>query len=268
MPLTDSHCHLQAPELAGILPEAWKCDVARWVVNGLHSADWPQVASLAHSQSRVLPCFGLHPWYLRDRPASWFEELEEIISRHPGCGLGEFGLDRWMQDADVTDQLVVFKAHWHLGLQRDLPMTVHCLKAWGVLQETLETLPLPQRGFLLHAYGGPVEMVADWVRRGAYFSFSTSFLASNKSSKRAAFQHIPQDRLLIETDAPSMAPPPEYNAFPLTDPATGRQVNHPANLRVAAASLADLRGLPAKEMEEILEGNFQRWWGQDRQGIV
>lgn len=268
MPLTDAHCHLQAPELAGVLPEVWKCEIARWVVNGLHPSDWPEVAALARSQSRVLPCFGLHPWYLKDRPASWLEELEEIVSAHPGCGLGEFGLDRWMQDANLADQLSVFQAHWHLGLQRDLPMTVHCLKAWGALQEALVTLPRPRRGFLLHAYGGPVEMVADWVRRGAYFSFSTSFLAANKAAKRAAFQQIPLDRLLIETDAPSMAPPPECNAFPMADVTTGKAVNHPANLRVAGASLAELRGVPLLEMEDILEGNFQQWWGRDRPGIV
>lgn len=268
MPLTDAHCHLQAPELAGVLPEVWKCDITRWVVNGLHPSDWPQVAALARSQPPVRPCFGLHPWYLKDRPATWLEELEGIVSEHPGCGLGEFGLDRWMQDADVADQLSVFKAHWHLGLQRDLPMTVHCLKAWGALQEALEAMPLPQRGFLLHAYGGPVEMVAGLVRRGAYFSFSTSFLAANRSAKRAAFQQMPLDRVLIETDAPSMAPPSECNAFPMTDPATGRTVNHPANLRAAAASLAELRGVPALELEGILEDNFHRWWGRDRRGIV
>ncbi len=268
MPLTDAHCHLQAPELAGVLTEVWKCDITRWVVNGLHPSDWPQVAALARSQPPVRPCFGLHPWYLKDRPATWLEELEGIVSEHPGCGLGEFGLDRWMQDADVADQLSVFKAHWHLGLQRDLPMTVHCLKAWGALQEALEAMPLPQRGFLLHAYGGPVEMVAGLVRRGAYFSFSTSFLAANRSAKRAAFQQMPLDRVLIETDAPSMAPPSECNAFPMTDPATGRTVNHPANLRAAAASLAELRGVPALELEGILEDNFHRWWGRDRRGIV
>ena len=268
MPLTDAHCHLQAPELAGVLTEVWKCDITRWVVNGLHPSDWPQVAALARSQPPVRPCFGLHPWYLKDRPATWLEELEGIVSEHPGCGLGEFGLDRWMQDADVADQLSVFKAHWHLGLQRDLPMTVHCLKAWGALQEALEAMPLPQRGFLLHAYGGPVEMVAGLVRRGAYFSFSTSFLAANRSAKRAAFQQMPLDRVLIETDAPSLAPPSECNAFPMTDPATGRTVNHPANLRAAAASLAELRGVPALELEGILEDNFHRWWGRDRRGIV
>ena len=264
MPLTDAHCHLQAPELAGVLPEVWKCDMARWVVNGLHPSDWPQVAALARRQPRVLPCFGLHPWYLKDRPTSWLEELEEMISAHPGCGLGEFGLDRWMREADLADQRTVFEAHWRLGLKRDLPMTIHCLKAWGALQEALEALPLPPRGFLLHAYGGPVEMVSAWVRHGAYFSFSPAFLATHQSSKRAAFQQMPLNRLLVETDAPSMAPPPESNAFPLTDPATGKALNHPANLRVAAASLAELRGMPVPEMEDILEENFQRWWAKDR----
>ena len=265
MPLTDAHCHLQEAELNTTLPGWWslaeRLKIHRWLVNGLHEGDWAHVAKLAREHSGVIPSFGLHPWYVKDRTPEWLEKLRAAVTSHAPTGIGEIGLDRWIKDFDFADQLQVFRPQLALAAEMNLPASIHCIQAWGPLQEELRSQPLPERGFLLHAYGGSAEMVAGFVKLGARFSFSPYFLHERKVASRDVFQQIPLDRLLIESDAPALWPPPEKNQFPLTDPTTGDPINHPGNLIVALAGLAELRGMPREDLADVLEENFNQWVG-------
>ncbi|MEQ1843894.1 MAG: TatD family hydrolase, partial [Verrucomicrobiales bacterium] len=114
--------------------------------------------------------------------------------------------------------------------------------------------PRPRRGFRLHSYGGPAEMVRSFADLGAYFSFSGYFLQPSQEKKRTAFRLVPEDRLLIESDAPDQCLPVELDEFRLTDPANGERLNHPANLPVI------YRNWPAADPERIA-GNFRRLFG-------
>ena len=147
-----------------------------------------------------------------------------------------------------------------LAAERDLPATIHCLRAWGPLWDLIRTGPVPSHGFLLHAYGGPGEMVRGFATRGGYFSFNAYFLHGRIAAQRAVFQQIPIDRLLVETDAPDMSPPADRNAHPLRD-AGGEPLNHPANLALAYTALAELRGLPVDQLTAQVAENFARLFG-------
>ncbi len=265
MPLTDAHCHLQEPELNGIMATWWplaaQLNIQRWLVNGLHEGDWAHVSMLAQEHSGVIPSFGLHPWYVKGRSPAWLEQLRATVTAHPRAGIGEFGLDKWVKDHEFEDQLRVFRPQLALAAELNLPASIHCIQAWGPLAEELRSQPLPERGFLLHAYGGSAEMVPGFVKLGARFSFSPYFLHERKFASREVFRQIPLDRLLIETDAPALWPPPEKNQFPLTDPATGDPINHPGNLVVALAGLAEVRGMVSDELSAVLEENFTNWVG-------
>ena len=265
MSLTDAHCHLQVPELAPHLPMLWpeleQLNIHRLVVNGMSEADWPEVAKLAAEHSCILPSFGLHPWCVKERCAEWLDRLREIVAQHPGCGLGEFGLDNWIRDADPADQLLVFREHIKLAAAQNLAASIHCIQAWGVLWNEVRSLAMPERGFLIHAYGGSAEMVRGFADYGAYFSFSPYFMHPAKGSKREAFRQVPLDRLLIETDAPALWPPEELNRHLITHPDTGETINHPANLIVALEGLAQVRNIPVNELAEIVEANANRWLG-------
>jgi TatD DNase family protein len=266
MTLLDAHNHLHdarlAPHRAKIFPELARIGVRRAVVNGTREADWPEVAALAAEHPWVIPSFGLHPWFIADRSPRWRENLARMLDAHPRSGLGEIGLDRWIEGHDLAAQTEVFTAQLALAAERDLPVTIHCLRAWGALGEILCEHPLPARGFLLHAYGGPAEMVEDFARRGACFSFSTYFLHPRKAAQREVFRRIPFDRLLVETDAPDMLPPDDCNPRPLHNPVSGKPVNHPANLDLAYAMLAELRGLAPEALAAQVEENFARLFGR------
>ena len=106
-------------------------------------------------------------------------------------------------------------------------------------------------------------MVAGFLDRGAYFSFSPSFLHERKSAQREIFKHLPADRLLVETDAPDMLPPEKRNAHPL-HAASGAALNHPANLALAYTALAELRGLSVEQLTAQVAENFTRLFGHAR----
>jgi TatD DNase family protein len=260
--MIDAHNHLHDARLepwrAELLAELPKLGVQRAVVNGTREADWPAVAALAKEQAWVRPSFGLHPWYVKDRSEEWLAKLREQLDAHPGCGVGEIGLDRWIEGYDLKLQKECFTAQITLAAERNLPATIHCLRAWGALWELIHETPLPKRGFLLHAYGGPAVMVAGFVELGAYFSFSTSFLHERKTAERELFAKVPEERLLVETDAPDMAPPPAYRELPVVE---GKRLNHPGNIEHAYAGLARVREMEVGKLVELVEGNFGRWFG-------
>ena len=259
--LCDAHNHLQddrlAPHREAALAAARRECVAWMVVNGSCESDWSQVLSLARAVPEVIPSFGYHPWYVKERSAGWQAALVHHLDAVPSA-VGEAGLDRWIKDHDAAQQEEVFVWQLRLAAERNLPLSIHCLQAWGRLLEILQTEPRPACGFLLHSYGGAQEMVEPLAELGAYFSLPGYFAHERKSRQREAFLRVPADRLLIETDAPDQLLPIERTCYPLTDAQTGKALNHPANLRAVYAFAAELLSEPLEELAAQVESNFLR----------
>jgi TatD DNase family protein len=238
--MIDAHNHLQDSRFKGdqdkVIAMMKSEGMTACVVNGTCEKDWPNVARLAECHPDfVVPSFGLHPWKVAERSPSWLETLKGFLDSHPGAGIGECGLDRWMKAPDLDDQHDVFRAQLALAKDLDRPATIHCLKAWGPLLDELLSLPSLPR-FLLHSYGGSREVAHQCLKLGAWFSFSGYFLHPRKEATRAVFAELPIDRILVETDAPDMMPPePKYQFGKL---------NHPANLPSIAGELAALCRCP------------------------
>jgi TatD DNase family protein len=229
-------------------------------VNGSCEDDWPQVLALARQCPQVIPSFGCHPWYVKERSADWQSALLRHLEATPSA-IGEVGLDRWIKDHDPEQQEQVFVWQLRLAAERNLPLSIHCLRAWGRLLEILRVEPRPGCGFLLHSYGGPREMVTPLTELGAYFSLPGYFAQERKARQREVFKAVPPDHLLIETDAPDQLLPEERNHYPLTDAQTGKAINHPANLRAVYQFAAELFGEPMEALAERVEANFLRLFG-------
>ena len=279
----DAHNHLQDERLSGrveeLMRECRRVGVVRMVVNGSCEEDWPQVAELARQYPEVLPSFGYHPWYLAEASPTWFENWQLCLEKTPGAVVGEIGLDRWMMEnperwrryrggaaafvgepPSMELQEEIFVRQWRVAAERNLPASVHCLRAFGRLQELIASEPRPAVGFLLHSYGGPAEMVPEWVRLGAYFGFPGAFLEERKQRQQEVFRAIPWDRLLVETDAPDQVPPASFRTLELTGPA-GESWQHPANLSAVYAGLAGVLGISLERLVDLVEGNFRRLLG-------
>ena len=260
MKFYDAHNHLQDDRFAGrqgeLLAACEKSGVARMVVNGACESDWPQVLALARENKIVLPSFGYHPWYLGERTPDWLANLEKFLDAVPSA-VGEIGLDRWKPGLSYEHQEEVFLAQLQLAAKRNLPVSIHCLQAWGRMLELLQKNPRPERGFVLHSFGGPAEMIPALAKLGAYFSFPGYFLHERKLKQRETFRHVPTDRLLIETDAPDQHLPTEKILHPLAA-ADGSPLNHPANLPAVYSGLAEFFGEKVESLAARVEENFLR----------
>jgi TatD DNase family protein len=263
MKLYDAHNHLQDDRFGGsqreLLAMCAQSGIARVVVNGESEADWPQVLMLAQSNPMVLPSFGYHPWFLHERTPDWLNKLEQFLDQCPSA-IGEIGLDRWKPGLTYAGQEEVFLAQLRLAADRNLPVSIHCLQAWGRMLELLQKNARPACGFLLHSYGGPAEMIPAFAKLGAYFGFPGYFLHERKLRQRETFRHVPPDRLLLETDAPDQPLPVEKNLHQMTG-ADGKPLNHPANLSAVYAGLAEWLGEKPEWLVTRVEENFQRVFG-------
>lgn len=266
MRFIDAHNHLQDERFAEKRSTLAACcaevGVVASVVNGAHPDDWPEVASLATQFSWVIPSFGVHPWYITNLPANWFETLITFLDSTPSA-IGEVGIDGWRKEFDPELQESIFVRQLELAAERNLPISIHGLRRWGRLLELLQKHPRPQCGFVLHSYGGPREMVNAFSKLGGYFSCPGFFLKPGREMKLAVFKEIPGDRLLLETDAPDQNLPDELDQYKLRNPTDpSLRINHPANITQVYQGVSKLRGVPIEELATQVERNFSDLFGE------
>ncbi|HVZ64259.1 MAG TPA: TatD family hydrolase [Lacunisphaera sp.] len=274
MNLYDAHQHFQfdslVPHHAAIEADLRAIGLRRAVVNATNAEEWPVVAELARRHDWIVPSHGVHPWDSGNRAPDWLDGLRTALLADPRAGVGEIGLDRFilglkpgdpridgLRVAALDEQLEVFTAQLTIAAEFNRAASIHCVRAWGALLEALQKTPRPARGFLLHGYGGPAEMIRTFTDLGAYFSFNIELTEPQREGRLENFRDIPADRLLIETDAPTKPPPPGRNRFPLGNGPDGTAINHPANIVVAYEALAELRGLSPDELAAQVEENFR-----------
>ena len=263
MELRDAHCHYQFAEVPYAAVEQARADgVGQAMINGSAPSDWDDVAALGRRDPRNRMSFGLHPWDVPTAPVDWQEMLRAILVAHPTSGVGEMGLDRRVNDFDPGAQEKAFRAQLTLAVELDRALTIHCVKAIGPLMDILRAAELPRRGFLLHSWNGPVELVPELAKLGAYFSFSAHHLIPRKADLRGQFAAaIPPARILVETDAPALCPAPEFRLHELPPAADGTGQNHPSNLVRNNAELARTMGVTPEESAALTSANFARLFG-------
>jgi TatD DNase family protein len=284
LPLYDAHQHFQfealTPHRTAIAADLRAIGLKRAVINGTSEEEWPVVAALARQYDWILPSYGVHPWDSGNRSSRWQTALRSQLEADPTAGVGEIGLDRWIIEgmkpddprltglrvAPLEEQREVFSWQFALATELNRAASIHCVQAFGALLDVLGKIKLPDRGFLLHCYSGPAEMVGQFADLGAYFSFNGSFLGRLPGEKtrpgKKDFLHtytlIPSDRLLVETDAPATPLPLSHEKYSLPVSTEGERPNHPANLLATYQALAAIRGEPIEKLAAQVELNFQR----------
>jgi TatD DNase family protein len=259
--LIDCHLHLQddcfASDLPQVLSRAGNAGVRLLVCNGASQADWPGVLSLAKSNRSIVPCFGVHPWYAKACNSYWLAELKHFLTAVPS-GVGETGLDRHIQPRDEEAQLEIFRAQLTLAAKLERPITIHCVEAWGLMMEILNShRPLPER-MLFHSYGGSAELIKPLAAMGAYFSFAGSALREKAIHRREAMKATPIERLMLETDSPDMIPPKRFCLSIEGQTSEGKPRNEPANLAGIVRGVAEVLGMTEDELAGHIRQNAQK----------
>ncbi|MFH0985411.1 MAG: TatD family hydrolase [Candidatus Omnitrophota bacterium] len=203
--LSDMHLHFQdikeLPIRASILKLAQDFKAGRFVLNGTRPEDWQAVEDLSRQDRRVIPFFGIHPWYTDKLPADWYKTLEGFLKRSPDAGVGEVGLDK-ARNIDFARQTEVFHRQLEIAGRLGRPLAIHCVRAWSDLSSMLKRSLPPKTRFMVHSFQGSQQVLRDLLTLGAYISFSWKSLQRDTEESIALMRSVPQDRLLLETDFP------------------------------------------------------------------
>lgn len=263
MGLVDSHLHLQdlgaGVDVSKVISEAAAAGVTALVCNGTAEDDWLTVLEYAQNYQMVVPCLGLHPWFAAERSENWLSTLDELVKINI-CGVGETGLDRLIENIDISAQEECFRLQLELARKYNRPVMLHCIRAWGRLVDVLRSEAAIPSGMLFHAYGGSADLVKEFADMGAYFSFSGKTLSQSFEKARKAVAAVPMDRLLIETDAPAMLPPERFRGASVLSE-EGKELNHPANLPAILDGIAELLGQSPDKLQRTLWENARRFFG-------
>ena len=248
----DSHCHLNYKGLvedqAAVLDRARGAGVTRMLNISTRASEWDAVIGVAERESDVMASVGIHPHEADVHPDV---ETETLVAkaRHPKViGIGESGLDYYYDHSDRARQRDSFRAHVAASRETQLPLIVHTRDAeedtYAILSEEMGKGAYPA---LIHCFTASQDFADKVLQLGLYISISGIVTFKNAKALQDVARSVPADRLLIETDAPFLAPVPHR----------GRPCE-PAFVADTARFLAELRGETVEALGAATSANFYR----------
>jgi TatD DNase family protein len=250
--LVDSHCHLDFPDYAeerdAIVSRAREAGVGLMLTICTHVTRFAQVRALAELYPDVYCTVGIHPHEAANEPEIDAQRLMALASHPKVVGFGETGLDFYYEHAPRDRQAASFRAHIQAARETGLPVIIHTRDAdvemASILREEHAKGPFPG---LIHCFSSGRDLADAALELGLFISISGIVTFKNADSLRETVRCVPLDRLLMETDAPFLAP----------IPLRGKR-NEPSYVVHTAARVATERGISVSELNEATTANFLR----------
>jgi TatD DNase family protein len=253
--LVDSHCHLDFPdfaaERAAIITRARSAGVETMLTIGTRLDEFPGVRSIAEAFDEVWCSVGAHPHEAKDHAALVPEELIALAAHPKVVGIGETGLDFHYDLSPRDIQERVFRTHIAAARTTGLPLVIHAREADREVARILDA-ERPPPG-VMHCFSSGRALAEAALALGFYISISGIVTFRNAEELRSIVRDVPLERLLVETDAPYLAPVP-YR---------GKR-NEPAFVAATAAAVAELKGLEPEALATATSANFYRLFGKAR----
>ncbi len=250
--LIDSHCHLDFPALRSDLPtlleRAREASVGLMVTISTRVAKFNELREIVETHDNVFCSIGTHPHNAAEEPDVSVQELIDI-ARHPKVvAIGEAGLDYHYNYSAPDAQMKSFRVHVAAARQTGLPLVIHSREADDDMARTLEEESRAGAfPFVLHCYTSGADLAQRGLALGGYISFSGVVTFKKTESLRDIARIVPSDRILVETDAPYLAP----------EPFRGK-TNEPSFVSKTALRLATARDVPPEEVASLTTENFFR----------
>jgi TatD DNase family protein len=236
MPWADNHCHVpyeRLEDVASVVAEARAAGVTRLITVGTDASQSAAAIEVARAHDGVFATVGLHP----HDAVQGVESVVPLLGSDGVVAVGECGLDYHYDHSPRDVQRVAFAAQVALAHERGLALVVHTREAWDDTWSILAAEGVPERT-VFHCFTGGAEEARRCLDLGAWLSFSGIVTFKNADDVRAAVALCPLDRLLVETDAPYLAPAPHRGA-----------VNRPAYLPLVGAAVAAVKGVDVELVE-------------------
>jgi TatD DNase family protein len=250
--LIDSHCHLDyytPEELPGVLARAASLGVGEMVTIGTTLAQSLNIRALAEAHPNVWCTAGIHPHHAAASPVPTPEEIAALTQHPKVIGIGEAGLDYFYDRSPRDVQQQVFRAHIRAARLAGVPLAIHTRDAdvdtMKILQEEWDTGG--SFNFLLHCFSSSRQLAEFAVNIGGYISFSGILTFPKSQEFRDIARDLTAERLLVETDAPYLAPVPMR----------GKR-NEPGWTAHTAKVLGEVRGIGIAELADLTTANFRR----------
>jgi TatD DNase family protein len=254
MRLIDAHCHFDFPcfdqRRKSVLEEARTLGLSHLVIPGVRRADWGRVSRIASEYEGLYYCLGIHPWYVEEHSRDDLAALEQSLQgRHERCvALGECGLDR--VHGSLSDQYPWFEAQVDIAARVHIPLVIHSVRTHDEVAEVLKRKNFTGR-VLVHGFSGSYEQACKLVDLGCFIGVGGLVTKDKAKKARDAMARLPVDSLVLETDAPDMAP---------EGVAAGD--NSPVYLRSTLECLAEIRGEQPEYLASVLFANTAMLYGQ------
>lgn len=257
--LIDSHCHLDFPELAadraGVLARAHENGVGAMLTISTRVKRFDEIRAIAEEHDAVWCSVGTHPHHAHEELDVQVDDLVRL-SQHPRCvAIGEVGLD-YHYEGDPMAQATGFRRHIAAARETGLPLVIHARDAdedvAAILEDEAGRGGFP---FVLHCFSSGIDLARRGLALGGYVSFSGILTFKNAPIIQEVARTAPADRILVETDAPYLAPSPHRG-----------KSNEPSFVRHTAEKLAELRGVSLDEIGRVTTENFFRLFAKARPG--
>lgn len=254
--LVDTHCHLDFDRFDGdrdeVVARAAAAGVKRIVVPALDLQNAPAVLALAERYEAVYAAVGVHPNSAAGWRDGWLDTLRDFAAHEKVVAIGEIGLDYYWDRTPHDTQHQAFSRQLELAAELALPVIVHNREASQDLLRLLLASPLDGRAEpgVLHSFSAPPQIAREALAAGYYLGFTGPLTFKKSDELRAIAAAAPLDRLLVETDAPFLAPHPHRG-----------QRNEPAYVALVAEQLATLHHLEPAGMAAQTTANASRLFG-------
>jgi len=255
MSLIDSHCHLDrlalekiGTDLDGVVAQARENGVEQMLCVSINLEDFPEVLRISHCYENIFSSVGVHPSDNGEEPS--LEQLIKLSDDPKIIAIGETGLDYFYNEGDLEWQRERFRVHIRAAIATGKPLIIHTREAEADTVAIMREEGADKIGGVMHCFTGSPEMAQQCLDLGFYISFSGIVTFRNADELRKVARMVPENRILIETDAPYLTPVPKRG-----------KPNHPALVKHVAQHIAEQRGISFEQIAQATTANFQRLFG-------
>lgn len=254
MELIDTHCHLTFDDLArdidAVIVRSRQAGVTGWITVGTNPQENRKAIELAERFENMYAAIAIHPHDAKTVTVDILKELRELAQHNKVVAIGETGLDYHYNFSLYEEQRRVFAEHLKIAAELNLPVIVHCRKAFDETIEILEQFGDVKK-VVFHCFSGSAEQAKIVLDYGFYISFTGVVTFKNAKKTRRAAGIVPLDRLMVETDCPYMSP----------EPMRKQKINEPALMIHTAAFLAELEGMDLGDFAEAVTATSRAFFG-------
>ena len=252
--MIDSHCHLDREpiysSLDKVLLRSKNVGIEKLLTICTSDENFKIVLDLVDKDSMIFGTYGIHPHEVDNFVIEKNDIIQKLHAHSKIIGVGETGLDFYYNNSKENLQIESFEKHIKASIETNLPLIVHSRNAENQTFELLNKYKNENLKILMHCFTGSPQFAEKLLVMNSYFSASGIITFKNSNNLQNTFKNIPNDRLLIETDSPFLAP----------EPHRGKK-NEPSFILSTLEKLSKLKNLSTKSLSDITTSNFNRLFG-------